>query len=201
MFEFDHLAVACETLDEGAAVVEKALGLPLASGGRHPHFGTHNRLLSLGPGEYLEVIAIDPDAPPPPHRRWFALDDFSGTPRLTNWILRCGDLAKAQERLGNDIGKAVPLNRAAYRWEMAVPDSGVLPLDGWHPALIRWQGPHPADALEYSGCRLRRLTFRHPEAEALSEKLALTDERVVFETGRAALVATIDTPNGPRHLG
>ena len=35
---------------------------PLESGGRHPHMGTHNRLLSLGPDLYLEVIAVDPDA-------------------------------------------------------------------------------------------------------------------------------------------
>ena len=39
---------------------EGALGATPAPGGHHPLMGTHNQLLSLGPGEYLEVIAIDP---------------------------------------------------------------------------------------------------------------------------------------------
>jgi hypothetical protein len=66
MLSFDHLAIGAETLDEGVEAVEAALGVPLAPGGGHPAMGTHNRLLSLGPGEYLEVIAIDPDAPARP---------------------------------------------------------------------------------------------------------------------------------------
>jgi hypothetical protein len=36
--------------------------------------GTHNRLLKLGEGFYLELIAIDPQAPPPGRPRWFGLD-------------------------------------------------------------------------------------------------------------------------------
>uniref|UniRef100_UPI0039B8CB19 VOC family protein n=1 Tax=Albidovulum sp. TaxID=1872424 RepID=UPI0039B8CB19 len=84
---FDHLAVSAASLDYGARVVEAALGIGLESGGKHPFMGTHNRLLSLGPGEYLEVIAIDPEAPGPERPRWFRLDTFTGPPRLTNWVL------------------------------------------------------------------------------------------------------------------
>ena len=57
--------VAGETLAEAAAHVEKALGVALSPGGVHVEMGTHNRLLSLGPGLYLEAIAVNPDARAP----------------------------------------------------------------------------------------------------------------------------------------
>ena len=74
MLRFDHLAVSAETLADGVAYVEQALGLALAGGGQHPLMATHNRLLGLG-DLYLEVIAADPDAPRPAHPRWFDLPE------------------------------------------------------------------------------------------------------------------------------
>ena len=65
----DHLVVVARTLDEGAAWVESRLGAALAEGGKHELMATHNRLLSLGPAAYLEVMAIDPEAPPPARPR------------------------------------------------------------------------------------------------------------------------------------
>src|SRR5215211_7084386 len=62
---FDHLVVAAARLDEGAAWVRERLGVEMNPGGRHPRMGTHNRLLRVGPGRYMEVIAVDPDAPAP----------------------------------------------------------------------------------------------------------------------------------------
>lgn len=201
MFEFDHLAVSCEDLETGVAAVEAALGVKLGPGGQHPHFGTHNRLLSLGGTEYLEVIAINPAAPPPPRPRWFDLDRFSGTPRLTNWILRCKDMAAAEAALGTGIGAPVALARGSYRWEMAVPEDGRLPFDNLHPAVIRWQSDHPAEKLAPSGCRLAELVIRHPQSETLGARLGLSDPRIRFETGPAGLEAVIDTPAGSRRLG
>lgn len=58
----DHLVVAARTLDEGAQYVTEALGVEPAPGGRHPGMRTHNRLLSLWGGQYLEIIACEPEA-------------------------------------------------------------------------------------------------------------------------------------------
>jgi hypothetical protein len=63
MLTLDHIAVSTTALETGAAEVEAALGLPLAPGGQHAAMGTWNRLLSLGPEEYFELIAIEPGAP------------------------------------------------------------------------------------------------------------------------------------------
>ncbi len=61
----DHIAVACESLEEGRKWVEDRLGVSPRPGGRHPVMGTRNMLLGLEDGLYPEVIAIDPDAPAP----------------------------------------------------------------------------------------------------------------------------------------
>jgi len=196
MLTLDHLAVSASTLAEGRAAVETALGLPLQEGGRHPAFGTHNLLLSLGPGEYLEVIAIDPDAPAPERPRWFRLDEFSGPPRLTNWVCRMADLDAAPPAAGAPMA----LERADLRWRMAVPADGRLPYDDCHPALIEWRGAHPAPRLNDLGCRLGALVVRHPDAAALAASLAFDDGRVSFETGAPGLAARIDTREGPRWL-
>lgn len=200
MLRFDHLAVSCTALDEGAAAVEAALGLPLVPGGKHAHMGTHNRLLRLGDA-YLEVIAIDPAAPAPPWPRWFALDDFAGAARLTNWVVACDDLDAGLAQAPAGAGVAVDLARGDLRWRMGVTADGRLPFAGAFPALIQWQGPHPAPRLPDSGARLARLVVTHPEAASLRLALSgLSDPGVVVEAGPLALRAEIDTPHGRRVL-
>lgn len=203
MLIFDHLAVSAQTLDEGVAAIEAALGLPLAAGGQHPHMATHNRLIGLG-DLYLEVIAIDPAAPKPAWPRWFDLDAFTGLPRLTNWVARCDDLA-AEVALGpTGIGTPVALSRGDFRWEMAVPADGRLPFGGGFPALIKWHGPaHPAARLPDETLRLTRFEIAHPEAAALSEALQnrLADPRVIITQGQTlAMRASFSTPHGNRHI-
>ena len=84
---FDHLVVACATLDQGVRWCEATLGVTPGPGGRHAAFGTHNRLVRLDnedawPYAFLELIAIDPEAPPPGRLRWFDLDNPSLQARL-----------------------------------------------------------------------------------------------------------------------
>ena len=65
MIEFDHIAISGETLAEATEHVEAALGVSLQPGGEHAVFHTHNTLLGLEDGLYLEAIAINPNAPTP----------------------------------------------------------------------------------------------------------------------------------------
>ncbi|SLN51542.1 hypothetical protein ROA7450_02584 [Roseovarius albus] len=202
LLELDHIAIACETLDEGQAWVEEALGVSLQAGGQHAHFGTHNMLLGLEDGLYLEVIAIDPEAPVPGYPRWFDLDRFSGRPRPAFWICRTKSLQSAIATY-EKAGFAVPLTRGDLSWQMAVPSSGIWPYDNMFPAFIEWQSsPHPATRLPPSGCRLTQITVRHPNAEELAGELHgnFADTRVVFEQGEAALQYKFETPSGERIL-
>ncbi|PID36787.1 MAG: polyphosphate kinase [Rhodobacterales bacterium] len=182
--KLDHLAIACETLEEGRAFAERALGVALQPGGKHDHFGTHNMLLGLQDGIYLEVIAIDPDAPDPGRRRWFDLDDFHGPPRLTHWICQTGDMAATLRAAPGGMGAVDDLRRGDLCWQMASGEGGRLPFDAAFPALIAWgDSPHPSTRLPSSGLRLQELTVLHPQAAALQAALTplLQDMRIRVE--------------------
>lgn len=200
MLTLDHLVITATDLVAGTAEIEDRLGLPLAPGGRHAAMGTHNRLLSLGPEEYLEVIAIDPEAPPPGRARWFALDAYDGAPALTHWAARTGDLDAALAVAPEGSGTALFLARGDLRWRMAVPEGGRAPFSGLFPALLEWQGAaHPAPRLPDHGARLEALVLESPEAEALRAALAplLSDPRCeIREAPAIRLSARIATPRG-----
>ena len=165
--ELDHLIVAARTLEEGARWIEDELGAAPVAGGRHALMGTHNRLLALGGGRYLEVIAIDPEAPAPPRPRWLALDDpamrarLAKGPALIHWVERTDDLDAALRDYSQDV-EILSLGRGPYRWRIGVPRDGAIPGNGALPTLIQWQGAHPAAALPPSGVEL--VDFRHAGA-------------------------------------
>ena len=203
--DLDHLVVTARSLDEGVSYVEAVLGIELSPGGYHPHMGTHNQLLSLGPHEYLEVIAIDPDAQSPSGRRWFNLDSFQGPPRMTNWVCRTDDLDSAIEDAPPGSGVPLSLSRGDMNWTMAVPEFGRLPYDDAMPALIEWgQGsPHPNQRLPDHGARLTRLDVFHPNAEELLKAfpaLHSLSHVSVLSGPEKRMIATISTPEGTRIL-
>ncbi len=200
MARIDHLVVRAATLAAGVAHVEAALGVAVGPGGVHRGLGTHNRLLSLGAGLYLEVIAPNPDEPAPQGGRMFDMDNFEGDPALSAWVLRVNsesDRALAPAGIGPWRG----LSRGDLRWQMTFPPGGRLPFGGAFPALIRWQGAPPA--LADSGCRLLELEITHPQAPDLARALAplLHDSRLRLSRAPAPrLVAHVMTPAGPRRL-
>ncbi len=175
----DHLVVAARTLEEGAAWLEARVGVAPSGGRAHPRMGTHNRLLSLGPDAYLEIIAIDPSAPAPAHPRWFSLDDhatrarLARSPGLLHWVARTDDIDAACRALGPAIGPPVEMTRGSLQWRITIRDDGKMPDEGAFPSLIEWPGGrHPAATLPDSGCRLEWLVVRSPRAEAIGAELA-----------------------------
>lgn len=173
--EFDHLVVVCADLDQGTAWIQASLGVDVVPGGRHAAMGTHNRLLRVGWRAYLEIIAIDPDAPPPGRPRWFNLDQpavrerLRHAPYIATWVGRTPDVSAAVTQRP-DLGDILSLERGPYRWRIAVPADGGLPLDGVVPTLIQWDGDaHPADALPDLGCELIALLLSHPRAAEVRE--------------------------------
>ncbi len=171
----DHLVLAVRNLDIGAAWLEDRLGVALAPGGKHVCMGTHNRLLGLGEGFYLELIAIDPLAPDPERPRWFGLDRIdlpADRPRLIHWVARSDDIGLERAGCRYDPGEILPMERGDYRWRITVPPDGHLPGEGLLPTLIQWDVPfHPAQRLPESGCRLMKLEAFHAEPAPLREAL------------------------------
>ena len=90
--KIDHFAVSGMKLEEATEYVESTLGYKMEKGGKHKLFGTHNNLLGLKDGLYIEAIAVDPAVKNLNFSRWFNLDYFYGDPKLTNWICNCENI-------------------------------------------------------------------------------------------------------------
>ena len=205
MVEADHLVLAAHDLDAGAAWLEHHLGVALSTGGKHARMGTHNRLLGLGDNFYLELIAIDPTAPPPGRPRWFALDRLQAPdrPRLIHWVARSDDIQGDADACPEALGEILPMERGDYRWRITVPSDGHLPGDGLVPTLIQWDVPfHPASRLPDTGCRLMKLEGFHPQPARIRTALAALglgsrlDGHPCSDGEPAQLVAYVRTPRG-----
>ncbi len=175
--ELDHLVVACRTLDAGRAWCEAVFGTAPAPGGRHALMGTHNLLLAVSsprfPRAYIELIAIDPEAPAPSWLRWFDLDQaalqahIASAPKLVHWVARTTDIDAAVavvRNAGFDPGAVVDAERMTaggpLRWRIAIAAGGIRHAEGAVPLLIEWGDAHPADDLPRSGVELRSAAAR-----------------------------------------
>jgi hypothetical protein len=167
---FDHLIVAAQSLADGCDFIEARLGVRPQLGGKHAAMGTHNALVGLGPRQYLEVIAIDPEGQAPARPRWFDLDEprmrasLAEGPRLIHWVARTDDIETAKARCPIDPGVVHPIKRGALSWRITIPDDGHLPGAGLVPTLIQWSdATHPSDQLADGGIRVVTLAGEHPD--------------------------------------
>ena len=190
----DHLVIATADLEEGARWVEERIGVSLDSGGRHDTFGTHNRVLSLGPDCYLEVIAVDPDAPPPGRPRWFELDTsamrerLAAGPALIHWVVRVGSV--------DEIADPLEMSRGDNRWIIGVPPDGRMPLGGLAPSRILWRTPPPSTRLPDKGIRLESLVVATRQPARLRALVRDLGGPVRVTAGSDVLSATLSTPHG-----
>lgn len=203
----DHLVVGATSLAAGAAWCEATLGVQPAGGGKHGLMSTHNRLLNLsGPGFprcYLEIISIDPDAPPPGRTRWFDMDApalqerlRAEGPALIHWVARVdGDLdawLNDWRARGVDAGEVVTASRMTpageLRWRIALRGDGRRLERGALPLLIEWGAVHPADGLTPSGVSLQEISLRLPQPGLLAG--------FAVEAGEARLDVRLQTPLG-----
>ncbi len=173
-WQLDHLVVGAASLDQGVAWARATLGVEPAAGGTHAAMSTHNRLVAIGSPafarSYLEIIAIDPQAPPPGRARWFDMDQpavqarLARGPELLHWVARCADVRAACRALaaaGIDRGEVLAAERSSpqgvLRWQISVRADGQRLFEGALPTLIEWGEIHPAESLPESGLRLERL--------------------------------------------
>ena len=209
---FDHLVIGAASLSEGVAYVKKTLGVDIPAGGEHPLMGTHNHLMKLSDSSFLEVIAINPTAPPPERPRWFGLDDASvrsqlAQPRLLTWVVNTPDLARLQTQTSFEFGQPTKVSRGDLSWQFAIPDDGRLLAGGILPYLIQWEvDGHPARGMVDLDCSLEGLELHHPYPEWLGGILKAIDADtfVIVQplTGNAApfIKASIATPMGIKTL-
>ncbi|RPH61084.1 MAG: VOC family protein, partial [Burkholderiales bacterium] len=185
-------------------------------GGSHPGWGTHNRVLRLDAGSYLELIAPDPAQPEPTSLRPFGLDDpalqrrVAERPRLVHYVCRVANLAAATPRNhGYDPGPVMSMTRGALSWRITMPDDAASAARRWtdagrlQPTLIEWAGGaipqrHPLDALAPSGVTLAALRLCVPPGLALPAALRDDPRVVIVPASQPRLGAEMMTPQGWR---
>jgi hypothetical protein len=217
----DHLVIAAASLEQGVRWCEATLGVTPGPGGRHALMGTHNRLLKIAseayPASYLEIIAIDPEAPPPGRVRWFGLDDpalqarlaapaeAGGGPRLIHWVGRSPQLDMHRWGLmtlglqpGDPIAAGRETPEGPLRWQILVRPDGQLLCGGALPTLIEWQGRHPTASMADAGVTLHSLSLSGLPPRA--RELLRLRQVGTGTAGDPPLSAVLRTPRGELRL-
>ncbi|GGE31216.1 hypothetical protein GCM10007276_05510 [Agaricicola taiwanensis] len=155
--------MGASSLETGAAYLREHLGANIPRGGKHSDMGTHNCVMRVGTGLFLELLSVDPEAAPPARPRWFGMDDprqvarMTMQPRPVGWVVQTEDIEQARRSCPVDPGPIVSMSRGSRSWLITLPDSGKSPFDGLFPAFIQWpEGPHPSAAMSAPGPALSR---------------------------------------------
>ncbi|MEM7746264.1 MAG: VOC family protein [Pseudomonadota bacterium] len=200
---FDHLVVLTADLKESSAWLEERLGVPPKGAGKHAMMGTHNALWGLG-DSYLELIAVDPDAPRPARNRWFGFDDpevqarLAEGPYLGTWAVSTDDLPGLLAHAPEGMGPPEDFARDDLTWQVSIAEGPGLPLGGVWPLMIHWKtGMHPAERLGHQGLALDSLVISGSGADRAAAQFTGL-ERVQFAPGPGPtrLSATLNTPIG-----
>ncbi len=202
----DHLLLGAPTLERGIAWLEERTAVRAVAGGSHPGLGTWNALASLGPSQYIEIIAPDPDQEGVETFYVPGLRDFE-EPRIATWAARADDVrSRLRERLPQGFtceppraGSRVRPDGARLAWSLAFPRhehhgdfSGALPF------FIEWEDPalHPGRSTP-GGLHLRAMSIAHPAATVLAAGFqAFGIDPGVIENATARVRVELDTPKG-----
>ena len=209
----DHLVVGAANLDQGITWIRDLFSVEIPRGGEHTRMGTHNCLMQIGSGAYLEVIAINPAAPSSGRPRWFGLDNPSvraaleQQPSLLTWVVNTHDISASQQQTKFSFGNVEAMNRDSLKWLITLPADGNPPEGGVIPMLIQWQNSiHPAHSMANLGCSLQKLEIYHAQPELIAAVLKsigaweLVEIQGLPAGSRPYLAAHILTPSGCRVL-
>lgn len=194
----DLITIGVSDLDAQVAELERLTGVKAAYGGEHPSRGTHNALLSLGDGAYLEVLAASPDSDTA------EAADLNALTRPTPlwWgvsVQQAGPAAASLRSAGFTTAEPIPGTRRTpagdlLQWRTLVLES---PPKG-APFFIEWSrdSVHPS-ASSPAGCRLQSLDIATPVPAALDKLLRMIEAPVrVREAAALELTVNLDCPRG-----
>jgi len=161
----DHLVIAVPDPEAAAAELERAVGLACTGGGRHPLWGTYNRLAWLG-DTYIELIGLFDRslAPNGAVSRAVAAALDAGHVGLVSYALTTDDADEDLARLragGSDLSDIEARSRTrpdgeVVSWRAAFPPS----LGPAEPPFIVEHEPVGAEWGEEA--RAARASFAHP---------------------------------------
>jgi len=198
----DHVIYAVGDLDVAAARFRDEYGLGSVVGGRHPGWGTANRIVPLG-RDYVELVAvIDPaEAGGSDFGRPVMKAVDSGQP-LVGWAVATGDLQSIANRLNLEVtsGSRTRPDGSTLRWQLAGVAHALAA--GAVPFFIEWDGPpelHPGAGFAEHDVTPRGIAWLEVAAmeDSLQAWLGDCDLPVRIAEGPRSLSAVaIDTATG-----
>lgn len=136
--ELDHVLIAVADLTAAASFLEARYGLTSIEGGRHPGWGTANRIVPLG-AAYLELVAVVDrvQANKSAFGNWVA-HATSETPRPFGWAVRTDDLDAVTRRLHLTAAGGSRVTRGGHRlrWRLAGVEQAAA--GSMLPFFIEW---------------------------------------------------------------
>ncbi|MEM8774037.1 MAG: VOC family protein [Pseudomonadota bacterium] len=203
--QIDHFTIGTCDLSEGQTALHELLGAIIPQGSKHEAMSTHNCVCQAGNECFLELIAIDLEAPDPGRVRWFTLDDpatrmrIEKRPRALCWVVNTSNLDTVVANSPIDLGEIVQFQRGDRTWRLTVPKDGSLPEGGLIPGFIEWSpGPHPSTGQQDIGITLEAVQLHHPDPKHLNSLLIglEIDHLVDVYEGPRTLSFRVRTPNG-----
>jgi hypothetical protein len=165
--ELDHVLLAVPDLRAGAREMQARHGLVAVDGGRHPGWGTANRIVPLGPA-YLELVAVvdAAEAAETPFGSWVA-GVRPGTVRPFGWAVRTDELDAVARRLGLTVaaGSRAARDGRLVRWRLAGIEQAAA--EPSLPFFIEWGDGTPLPG---------RTPAEHPAGAARIDRLELTGD-------------------------
>ena len=173
--EIDHVIIAVDDLAAAARKMEEHHGLASREGGRHPGWGTANRIVPLGE-TYLELVAVvdEAEARQSVFGRWIASGaNISCQP--IGWAVRTNGIEEVGRRLGLTVraGSRLTPNGDRLQWRTAGMEEAAA--DGSLPFFIEWGAgtPFPGHALvkHRGGTPLISRILTHGDADRMADWL------------------------------
>jgi hypothetical protein len=135
----DHVIIGARDIGAVADRLWERHGLASLPGGRHPGWGTHNRIVPLA-GPYIEIIGVtdENEALRDPMGRWLLANTATGDP-LMAWCCESGDIERLARRLGLALerGSRERPDGSQLSWRVAGREAGL----GARPFFIAWDAP------------------------------------------------------------
>lgn len=203
--QLDHILLGIADLDRGIDQFEARTGVRPVYGGEHTSTPTHNALATLGSRQYIEILALRPDAPPDaPHSALMQTAVLSSLDTLTplTWAVSTRDIDQTAQLLatqGYSVTDIQPGGRqqpdgSRLAWKVfgiAAPDRKTLPF------FIQWEESfaHPAEKAP-TGCHLDTLRLTDPEPGRMQQLMTKLGLRVRSEEGAPSMTVTLVGPEG-----
>jgi hypothetical protein len=196
--QIDHILLGIDDLDRGVEQFEKLTGVRPVYGGKHPR-GTHNALVSLGDGTYLEILALQPNVAPP--KEYAELKKLNALTPI-GWAVSSKDSARLRSQLtsaGLAVSEPSPGSRTTPAGkELSWQTFGLEDAFEEAPFFIVWslQSAHPSTTSP-AGCRLQQWRVAGPHLEKLEQLRTALDLRVdVAQAPSTTLRLALNCPKG-----